>query len=238
MNILVVEDEPLTLKVVEYVLSGSGYQVTKATNIKEADEILSLSQPWLAIVDKFLPDGNGADYCELLAEKHPGLPVILLTCESQQRQRDYMRYPGDTIRKPFVLKDLVDSVKRMIRADVACHAAPPAQSRLTVGEIELAPVERRLYISNKPTIQLSKSESKLLECVMSNAGAVVTTEELDFALHAYDLTGEVDSVDEYIYRLRRKLEDDPNNPRYLCPAEKLGMKGYFFSKELPVMVVE
>jgi DNA-binding response OmpR family regulator len=238
MNILVVEDEPLTLKVVEYVLSDSGYQVTKATNIREADEILSLNQPWLAIIDKFLPDGNGADYCEMLAEKHPNLPVILLTCESPQRQRDYMRYPGDTIRKPFVLKDLVDSVKRMIRDDGACHAAPPVQGRLTVGEIELAPVEQLLYISNKSTIQLSTPESKLLECVMSNAGRVVTTEELHLALHGYALLGETHSLDEYIYRLRRKLEDDPNNPRYLHPAETLGRQGYLFSRELPVMAVK
>ncbi|MEI7556316.1 response regulator transcription factor [Candidatus Chlorohelix sp.] len=233
MNILVVEDEPLTLKVVEYLLKGSGFKVAKATNIEEANEVLRQSQPWLAIVDKILPDGNGAEYCEMLAKKHPSLPVILLTCESPHRQREYMRYPGDTIRKPFVLKDLVERVKLMIGDNKNSPRKAPSLPRLVVNNIELLITEQRLVIPNKPAIQLSKPESKLLECLMSKAGTVVTTEKLYLTLHRCGLIGETQSVDTHLYRLRCKLEDDPNNPRYLLSAEKLGMRGYLFS-----MVVE
>lgn len=229
MDILVVEDDPMTLKMVEFLLRGEGYNVTKAESIREADTILRKSTPWLIIIDKGLPDGNGIEYCKKLAENERDVPVILLTGESRLPYKlEGLESADDYITKPFEPGEFIARVKAVLRR-VERVPREYVQNHLKVGDVELAMRELKVSLPNRKAVLLTPTEMKILECLMAHASKVVTRDSIAEKALGYEYEGESNAIDVYIRRLRTKIEPDPSQPIYI---ETVKGSGYRFRKML------
>ncbi|NWJ48144.1 MAG: response regulator transcription factor [Chloroflexi bacterium] len=227
MDILVIEDDPMTLKMVEFLLKGEGYNVTKAESIREAETILKKSTPWLIIVDKGLPDGNGIEFSKKLNETEPDIPVILLTGEGRLPYKlEGLESADDYIVKPFEPGEFIARVKAVLRR-VERVPRELVQSHLKVGDVELAMRELKVTLPHRKSVILTPTEMKILECLMAHAGKVVTRDSIAEKALGYEYEGESNAIDVYIRRLRTKIEPDPAQPIYI---ETVKGSGYRFRK--------
>jgi DNA-binding response OmpR family regulator len=227
MEILVVEDEPLTRKVVEFLLIEAGYKVTTASTLEAADLYLKQHVPVLVLIDKILPDGDGIEYCKKLSVTEPDLPVIMLTCESRLVDRiEGMKNADDYIIKPFGLKQLVKRIRQLLgQENESIYNKTDMSSRfLKVGNAELALKEGVLRLPLRPAIPLNTMELKILHILMLNSDTLVSLETLKVAID--NVATPENQVEDCIIGLRRKIELNPLRSLYLQQEKD----SYRFSK--------
>jgi DNA-binding response OmpR family regulator len=231
MNILLVEGEPLTLKVMEFALTGQGYHIAKALTIQEARKILKSVTPTLVIAARTLPDGSGEAFSRELLRERPEIPVIITTAEGRTAERLEMANSADEfITKPFELKELFFRVKKIMNSERDPGSGVLVRRKLRVGNIELSVRERVLTIPLKQPCKLNTIETRIMECLMLHAGQVVTREHLLAEIADCELLGYIDEIDDHIIRLRRKIEPNPVAPKYLKTVESNGSRGFMLAR--------
>ncbi|MBO8154318.1 response regulator transcription factor [Thermovirga sp.] len=213
-RILVVEDEEALSDILRDALKRHGYKIERAfdgdTGLEMAEKLL----PDLIILDIMLPRMDGWEVCRRLKEnkKTSAIPIILLTARRDEQDVVAGLDLGadDYIRKPFSLIELAARVRSVLRRSKANNNK---ENSIKIGPLEMD-FERQIVSLWGENLDLSPTEYHLLEILARNKERVLSREELLAKGWGYYL-GDSRTVDVHISRLRRKIEEDPENPKLL-----------------------
>jgi two-component system phosphate regulon response regulator OmpR len=214
-HILVVEDDPRLRERLARYLAGEGFRVTAATDAADARGKLRAINPDLMVLDVMMPGESGLDLVQSLrAGSALDLPVLLLTARGAPEDRiaGFEAGADDYLGKPFEPRELVLRIRALLRR--APPASPPAPPSLPmrIGSAEFDVARGELRDASGP-IRLTGGESALLTALARRPNEVLTREDIAEAL-GMDDSGER-AVDVQVVRLRRKIEADPREPRFL-----------------------
>jgi DNA-binding response OmpR family regulator len=227
-KILVVEDDRNIASLVEQYLAREGFAVLRAGDGPGGLTAARREKPALVILDVMLPGKDGWEVCREL-RRDSDVPILMLTARADEMDRVVGLSIGadDYVVKPFSPRELVERVKAILRRTKLRPAAPGGVQAF--GPIRLDSDKHSVTMADAP-INLTPSEFKLLQTLMSYPGKVFTRGELLDRLYADG--GEVIDrvIDVHMGKLRQKLEPNPSQPRYLLTVHGVG---YRLSDEEP-----
>ena len=226
MKILIVDDEPDVAAVVSMGISYQrpGYTITECHSGAEALTRIGADPPDLVILDLAMPQPDGFAVLRTLRAQNNDVPVIVLTAKGseQDRVRGLELGADDYVTKPFSQKELVarmDAVLRRTRA-----SADPARANLfSARDLQIDFAQRQVTIAGR-AIALTPTEYNLLFHLATNAGRVMTHEQLLAKVWGDDYREEVHYLKVYVGRLRTKLERDPAHPEHILTARGVGYR--------------
>jgi two-component system phosphate regulon response regulator OmpR len=213
-HILVVDDDVRLRGLLQRYLSGAGFRVTTADNAADARAKLRAINPDLMVLDVMMPGENGLDLTGALRrEQGHDLPVLLLTARGAPEDRiaGFEAGADDYLPKPFEPRELVLRIRAMLR-----RSPPPAEAPagpLMLGALSFDRERGELRDADGP-VRLTGGEAALLSALAAKPNEVLSREEIAAALGMDDDAGER-AIDVQVTRLRRKVEDDPREPRFL-----------------------
>ena len=220
-KILVVDDEPRVVRLVSTVLRAMDYQVVAASSGESALEMLALEQPDLVLLDIRLPGGlDGYDVCHRIRE-FSDVAVIMLTAKAMEGDilNGFDAGADDYLTKPFSAKELVARVKAVLRRTQRPEETVTAT--FTCGELEINFAQRTVKTGGEK-VALTRTEYSLLRHLALNANRVVLHQDLLTEVWGPEYRDDIDYLRAYIHYLRRKLEADPSNPRYIMTSQGVG----------------
>jgi DNA-binding response OmpR family regulator len=208
-KIVVIEDDADLFSLLKYNLEKEGFSVAGLQTGKGALELCRQTRPDLVLLDIMLPDSDGLDICKGV-RRDPDLasvPVIFLTARASETDRIVGLELGanDYVVKPFFVRELIARIKLQFRNQTA-----PARV-LEAGGVALDTTSRQVKLNGAP-LQLTATEFRLLEFLMSRPGVVFSREQLLNAVWGQDRAITDRAVDVYVLRLRQKVEEDPAAP--------------------------
>lgn len=221
IKILVVDDEPLYIRLLKVNLEAEGYEVVTAFNGEEALETLSQSMPDLIILDVMMPKLDGVTTCSRIRQ-FSNVPIILLTALGEEHDRVNGLNIGadDYVVKPFSATELVARVRAVLRRAQTQPSSVEARQfihgnlRIDIAKAEVWKDDKQVY--------LSATEYKLLIFFAHHLGQVLTAEELLEATWGPTYKDEKEILWVSIARLRQKLEDNPHSPVHIVTRTGLG----------------
>ena len=221
-NILYVEDDLSLIDGLKYTLETNGYIVDIARTVKEALPLFKNNQYDLLLLDVTLPDGTGFDICRE-ARKLSTVPIIFLTASDTEVNivRGLDMGGDDYITKPFKLNELLSRIKALLRRSLKFSQADTV---LEANGIKLDTAERLVW-KNDLLLELTLIEYKLLCLFMQNPNHLLTREMILDRL--WDGNGNYvddNTLSVYVRRLRNKIEDTPNTPKFLMTERGFGYK--------------
>ena len=224
-HILVVDDEPRIAEIARDYLERAGFRVTTAGNGADALTIARTRRPDLIVLDLGLPKMDGLDVTRTL-RKQSNVPIIMLTARVDESDKLIGLELGadDYVTKPFSPKELVARVRAVFRRAGRNDVAVPERSDvISAGEVTLD--KRRMQASvGTQSIDLTATEFELLATLASQPGRVFTRAQLLDAIRGVEVESFDRAIDAHVKNVRRKLEPDPRNPRYILTVHGVGYK--------------
>lgn len=220
-KVLVVDDEPRVVRLVSEVLRAMGYQVIAAASGKAAIEMVALEQPDIVLLDILMPLGpDGYEVCRRIRE-FSTVPVIMLTAKAQEADMLHGFDVGadDYLTKPFSAKELVARVKAVLRR--SSRPEEVANTVLACGDLEIDFARCTVRAGGAP-VSLTRTEYALLRQLALNPNRVLMHRDLLAEVWGCEYVDDIDYLRAYIRYLRRKLEEDPANPRYILTSPGIG----------------
>jgi DNA-binding response OmpR family regulator len=214
-KILVVEDELPIRKLISFNLERSNFEVLEAGDGKTALQLAEDKGPSLVVLDVMLPDMDGFEICARLRERHPDLPIIILSARGQDMDKITGLEIGadDYIVKPFNPLELAARIRSILRrTSRSSSAGRPAA--LELGPYLLEVKTQRLYKSGR-LVKLTAREFQLMKFFLQKRNEPVTRDELLDEVWGLNYFGDPKTVDVHIRRLREKIEDEPSSPLFL-----------------------
>ncbi len=225
-TILVVDDEPHIIEVVRDYLKQAGYRVLTARDGRTALTIARHEQPDLVVLDLMLPGGiDGLDVCRSLRQD-PALadvPIIMLTARIEETDRLIGLELGadDYVTKPFSPREVVARVRAVLRRAGRSEVQP--SSIVRAGELAIDLANRSVTVGGDP-ISLTPTEFDLLAIMARSPGRPFTRAQLMDMVYDVAYAGYDRAIDSHIKNLRRKIEPDPHEPRYVLTVYGVGYK--------------
>jgi DNA-binding response OmpR family regulator len=222
--VLLVEDEETITTPLTEALGREGFRTETAGSLADGLELAQSQRPDLVLLDVMLPDGSGFELLRELRSDGRRVPVIMLTARGDEADRVLGLELGadDYVVKPFSARELVARIRAVLRRTSAM-AAPAAPGRLQVGGLELDASARTATLDGEP-LELTRKEFDLLALLMGQAGTVVTRERLIDEVWDVNWFGSTKTLDVHVSGLRKKLGDDPSDPRYLHTVRGVGFR--------------
>jgi DNA-binding response OmpR family regulator len=227
-KIAIIEDDIDLFTLLKYNLEREGFAVIGLQSGKGALDFCRRERPNLIILDVMLPDSDGLEICKNIRAhaELATLPIIFLTARASETDRILGLELGanDYMVKPFFVRELVARVKTQFRN----HSSPSRTIR--AGSLELDRSSCRVTLEGAE-LNLTATEFRLLEYLMSRRGVVYSREQLLDAVWGHDRAVTDRTVDVYILRLRQKVEPDPANPIFIRAVRGFG---YSFNENVEV----
>ncbi|SHJ56715.1 two-component system, OmpR family, alkaline phosphatase synthesis response regulator PhoP [Clostridium cavendishii DSM 21758] len=225
-KILIVDDEEHIVELLKFNLESSGFKVITAYNGIDALKIIKEEHPKLVLLDLMLPGLDGYDVCKEV-RRDPlisNISIIMITAKGDELDKILGLELGadDYITKPFSVRELVARVKAVLRR-IGNNTS--FEKVFTIGNIKVDFLKHEV-LKNGEKIDLTLKEFELLETLIKNRGKVLTRDTLLDKIWGYEYIGETRTVDVHIRHLRKKVEDDDKNPKYI---ETIRGIGYRFS---------
>jgi DNA-binding response OmpR family regulator len=220
-KILVVDDEISISDLIEMLLKREQYNVATACDGKSALAIFDSFKPDLVILDLMLPDINGHDLCKEFTKRRK-TPIIMLTAKNDIVDKVLGLELGadDYITKPFDSRELIARIKAVLR-----RLESKAEDNAILEHLDLTvDLKNKNVYKNGKHIELTLREYELLELFAGNPQKVFSREELLLKAWGYDFMGDTRAVDICITRLRKKIEDDSNNPKHIITVYGFGYR--------------
>jgi DNA-binding response OmpR family regulator len=223
-RILVVEDEDSISQPFAEALRRAGFEPLVTRTAAGALELAAEAEPDLVMLDLSLPDGDGRDVCREL-RRRSDVPIVMLTARGTEMDRIVGLELGadDYVVKPFSARETISRIRAVLRRSAPRDGDGADEKALWVGELELDPAARTARLAGKE-LDLPRKEFDLLAELMRNAGRVVKREELMSKVWDVNWFGSTKTLDVHIGWLRRKLGDDPNQPRYIETVRGVGFR--------------
>jgi phosphate regulon transcriptional regulator PhoB len=225
-KILIVEDEPDIRQLVQYHLAQERYAVLEAENGEQAIKIVQRDKPNLVILDLMLPGLSGLEVCKLLRERAETarLPILMLTAKAGETDRVVGLEMGadDYLVKPFSPRELVARVRALLRrANGAANAEPsPAYDK---GGLKIDFFTYEVFARGK-SIKLTLKEFELLKFLVQNPNRVLNRDQLLDRVWGGDTFVTPRTVDVHIRRLRKAIEKDDSQPKWILTLRGVGYK--------------
>lgn len=222
-RILIIEDEVLITDSLRYSLTREGFDVRIAHDGAAGFELAQTEPVDLILLDIMLPKMDGRDVCRRLRENGVTVPIIMLTARDSEMDRVTGLEIGadDYVIKPFSFAELLARIRAALRR--VAYDQPAQASQLSIGALTLDTERMRASKRGTP-FDLTPREYDLLAHLMRNAGTVRARQDLLDAVWGVDWFGDSRTLDVHIRRLRRKIEDDPNEPRYIQTVRGVGYR--------------
>ncbi len=220
-KILVVDDEPLYIRLLKVNLEAEGYEVITAENGEEALDSLSQNSPELIIMDVMMPKLDGVTTCQRIRQ-FSNVPIVLLTALGEEHDRVNGLNIGadDYVVKPFSATELIARVRAVLRR--AANQQQSVETRIfTHGDLRIDIAKAEVW-KNDHQVYLSATEYKMLILFAYHVGQVITAEELLEATWGASYKDEKEILWVSIARLRQKLEDNPHSPVHIVTRTGLG----------------
>jgi len=228
-KILVVDDEAIFTRMVSQMLSHKGYEVIVAGDGMEALRMMFAHKPDLVLLDIVMPGMDGWQTCRRIREVSD-VPIVMLTGK-QKSEADVVRgldYGADDyLLKPIGRRELVARVQAMLRrSEMPSSAEEERELSYTDEYLSVDIGERRITV-NGERVKLTPTEFKLFAVLLENAGHIVTQRQLLEKVWGWEYIDDIDHLRIYIWHLRRKIEQDSAQPRYILTEAGVG---YYFQK--------
>jgi DNA-binding response OmpR family regulator len=220
-TVLVVDDEPKIVQIARDYLEHAGFRVLTAGDGERALAVVRGFKPDLVVLDLGLPGADGLDVTRAL-RRDSELPIIILTARSDESDRIVGLELGadDYVVKPFSPKELVARVRAVLRrSEIAGHS----QGVIRAGDLTLDAARMRVTLGAR-TVETTPTEFQLLATLARQPGRIFTRAQLLDAVHGIAFESYERAVDAHIKNLRRKLEPDPREPRYILTVYGVGYK--------------
>jgi len=222
-RVLVVDDDPLMLRLVKTNLDREGFRVYAASKGQDALDIAAAELPDLVILDLMLPDIDGYEVCQRLRQ-FSLVPVVMLTARGEQVDKlsGFEVGADDYLTKPFAPAELLARVRAVLRrtrmGDAHAHAA---EAVVHCGDLTVDLVRYRVSVGDQP-VRLTPTEFRLLEQLALNAGKVLSHTDLLTRVWGAEYRDDRDYLWAYVRHLRRKLERDPEHPTLIRSEPGIG----------------
>lgn len=219
-KVLVVDDEKLIVKGIQFSLIQDGYEVDCAYDGKEALELARAKEYDVILLDLMLPEVDGLEVCQQV-RSFSDVPIIMLTAKGDDMDKIMGLDSGadDYITKPFNILEVKARMKAILRRN-----GKGGVNTMKVKDISMDRESRRVVLGGRE-ISLTAKEFDLLELLLTNPGKVYSREKLLNIVWGYEYPGDVRTVDVHVRRLREKVELNPADPEYVYT--KWGV-GYYF----------
>jgi DNA-binding response OmpR family regulator len=222
-KILLVEDEPHIVLGLTDALEFEGFAVASASKGKDGVAMARQERPDAILLDLMLPDTNGFKVCEELRRLDPFVPIIMLTARSQEvdKIRGLDAGADDYVTKPFSVAELTARIRALFRR--ASRPSESAPEVVTVGEAKVNMTAHSVELGAN-TEQLSFYEVELLRLLHERSGQPVSREEILQKVWGIDGGPSNRTVDNFIVKLRKKLEKSPDRPQHILTVYGFGYK--------------
>ena len=220
-RILIVDDEPAIVRGLEDNLRFEGYETLAASSGEQGLARALGEAPDLVLLDVTLPGRSGWDVCRELRQRGLDVPIIMLTARGEEadRVRGLELGADDYITKPFSLRELLARVRAVLR-----RPGPRRKfEELAFGDVRVHGRGRRVTRAGRE-VRLTRKEYDLLVYLAGHQGDVVTRERLLDEVWGYERFHTTRTVDTHVLRLRRKLEADPDRPRFIHTVHGQGYR--------------
>ncbi len=231
--ILIVEDDPSILLALKDLLEGEGYRITTARDGMEGLELFRKSPPEMVLLDIMMPRMSGYDLCREIRKTHPLLPLLMLTAKGEEVDKVLGLELGadDYMVKPFGMQELLARIRSALRRRRAMEDA-----RLRGGEEDSQEEGTFLFgscridqaamegIRGETVFSLTEKELAILRLLAEHPGKVVDRGDMLDLLWGVSEDVTTRTVDQHILRLRKKIEEDPGNPKHIVTMYGRGYK--------------
>ena len=229
IRVLLVDDEPAIRRSLRLPLEELGFQIVEASRGEEGLHLMRSSNFDVILLDINMPGIGGMKTLERLRTMAPRLPILMLTVRDDENDKVEALEKGadDYITKPFSFRECLARIRSAVR-----RAQTPERAEdlpIAIGEIEVQPSKRTVKKAGQP-IRLTPKEYDILYYLMAHAGRAITHGKLLTSVWGAQYREEVDYLRTFVRQLRKKIEDDPSNPRYLLTDTCVG---YRFAEETP-----
>ena len=225
-KILVVDDEPAFVSLVEQVLTKKGYEVLKASNGQESLRVFFDHRPDLVLLDVAMPKMDGWQTCHRIRDVSD-VPIIIITgrhiAESEiVRGLDYGA--DDYLIKPVRNRELVARVQAVLRrAELPSSQDKKKDISYNDDFLTLNVAERKVTV-NGERVRLTPTEFRLLSVLVGNASRMLTHKQLLEKVWGWEYVDDIDHLRIYIWHLRHKIEPDPTQPKYIITEPGVGYR--------------
>jgi DNA-binding response OmpR family regulator len=228
-TILVVDDEPKIAALARDYLEHAGFAVVTASSGRAALDAVGRSKPDLVVLDLGLPELDGLDVTRTI-RRDSSLPIVMLTARDDEIDKLLGLELGadDYLTKPFSPRELVARVKAVLRR-VDAGQAGGAREVVRAGDVTLDVPRMRADVAGRP-VELTPTEFQLLATMAAQPGRIFTRSQLLDAVHGVAFESYERAIDTHIKNIRRKLEPDPREPRYVLTVYGVG---YRFADDRP-----
>ena len=227
--ILIVEDEKSISDILAYNLEKEGFEVAVAYDGLTGYNMAMEKEPDLILLDIMMPKMDGFTFCKKL-RKTSEVPIIMLTARSEEVDKVLGLEIGadDYVTKPFSTRELMARVKANLRKKASDTPEPVQEKNLELGDIT---IDLKKYVISKrgEPLTLTTREFELITFLAKEKGQVFTRESLLEKVWGYEYFGDARTVDVTVRRLRTKIEDEPDTPKYVLTKRGVG---YYFSEEV------
>jgi DNA-binding response OmpR family regulator len=224
-KILIIEDEFNMVSGLKDNLEFEGYEVDTAFDGRMGLQKILQSHYDLVLLDIMLPEVSGFDICRTARKEGVNTPIILLTAKGEEIDKVVGLELGadDYITKPFSLRELLARIKAILRRSSIGNEENPEPEFVRFGNIN---VNFRNYVAieDKNEIKMSHKEFEVLHFLYKNAGKSVHRDDIISTVWSIDYDITTRTVDNFILKLRHKIETDPNNPKIILTVHGLGYK--------------
>jgi two-component system, OmpR family, response regulator VicR len=227
VRVLVVDDDALVRKAVRLTCESEGYAVQEAERGADVLGRIDKFHPDIVLLDLMLPDLSGFDVCREIRRAGHRMPVVILSAKNEEIDVVLGLEIGadDYINKPFRPRELLARVAAHLRKAKESGGASerPADSKLVFRDLVIDTGERRVS-RNDGDVILTHTEFDLLAYLASNAGKVLSRERILMSVWGYEHPIETRVIDVHVRNLRRKIEPDPAQPRYILAVPGIGYR--------------
>lgn len=242
-HILVVDDEPSIVILLEYTLKQAGYKVSIARDGKVAYDMISSQNFDLVLLDIMLPKMDGMEVCRRIRQERIQVPIIMLTAKSEEYDKIIGLELGadDYITKPFSPREVIARIKAVSRRTNSLSNRPiiekndalenqPSSSEdqslkgiVNYGDIQIDLDHFEVLVRGEK-VELTPKEYELLVYFTQRKGRIISRDQLLNQIWNFDYAGETRIVDVHISHLREKIEEDTKNPKYIKTVRGFGYK--------------
>jgi len=221
-RILVIEDDPVILQGLKISLEEENFTVLEANDGEKGYNIARKEKPDFLILDLMLPGKSGFEVCRALRSEGNATPILMLTSKKDEIDKliGFETGADDYITKPFSVREVLARIRAILRrsGNLELNLA-----EFTFGNVFVDIRKHEIYKKKLP-VTLSETEFKVLVYMINHEGEVISRDQLLDQVWGYDTFPTTRTVDNYILSLRKKLEDNPSEPKNILTVPKGGYR--------------
>jgi two-component system KDP operon response regulator KdpE len=222
-KLLVVDDDASVRRTLHTTLYSLGFDIGEASTGEEAIALCRIVRYEAVLLDINMPGEDGIDTCRELRRLLPRIAILMLSVNDDHERKIEALEAGadDYVTKPFHMRELTARIRSALRRSRASSAQ--TDELISIGDVELHPARRLVMKSGEP-VHLTPKEFDLLHYLMSHAGLPITHSRLLHVVWGSEYANQVEYLRTFVRQLRKKLEDDAGNPKYLLTDSHVGYR--------------